>query len=175
MRDYSSRLTSIAIITALLIVGGGFIYTASYILGSSQILEITLISLYFSTLLYLLLVRCPHVGTTSVISLILGVILSVFNTDLLLIMTMTGVIFDIVNYIIFRGYGPGRMLIITVAFYPLLTVIVAFLLSKSAAHFIKNNSLFFSIGAFAIGILGGFFGSYLDSKYIHVDKLEKVI
>ncbi|QAA34374.1 hypothetical protein [Clostridium manihotivorum] len=180
MRNYAARLTLIAVTVALLIVGGGFIYATSYLLGNSQVLKIILMSLYFTILLYLLLLRSPKLGTLSMLSVVLGVILSIFSPIMTLAIVFTGILSDLLSYLIFKGYGSGKKLIVSVAFYPLFSVITSlFFVSRFTAKLPSNKlSILYlagGIGAFILGIIGGYLGQYIDKKYIHVSKLEDVI
>ncbi|MBK1809995.1 hypothetical protein JHL18_04975 [Clostridium sp. YIM B02505] len=179
MKNYAGKLTSIAVTVALLIVGGGFIYTLSYMFGGAQAFKVILMSLYFSILLYLLIVRSPEIGTLSMLSVVLGVLLSVFSPIMTLAIVSTGVLSDICSYLLFKGYGTGKKLIVSVAFYPLFSVVTSLFLMSKLTSKLAMDSLWIiyilgGLGAFILGIVGGYLGSYLDKKYIHVKDLKKV-
>jgi len=173
MRNQTRRLTSIAITIALLIVGGGFIYSVSYLLGGAQVFKMILLSLYFSILLYLLMLRSPEIGTLSGLSVVLGIILGVFSPIMTFAIILAGVLTDLTSYLLFRGYGKGKKLIISVGFYPLYSVIVSLFLTSKLTIMYNNSAIILGIyiggglAAFILGIVGGNLGYHLNKKYLH--------
>lgn len=176
MKHQTQKLTAIGVTTALLLVGGMIIYSAGYILALPQIFKILFNSLYFTVLLYLLIIRCKDMGTLTLLSIVLGVILSFISPIITLAIILTGVFTDLTSYILFRGYGQGKKLIISIAFYPVYAVIFSLLVTSAlTVQFgsFKIIALIYiaaGIGSFILGLLGAYTGYYLNKKYIHIEK-----
>ncbi|MBC8061593.1 MAG: hypothetical protein H7Y18_13130 [Clostridiaceae bacterium] len=175
MRNHTRKLTSIAITIALLIVGGGFIYSVSYLIGGSQVFKMVFMSLYFSILLYLLMLRSPEIGTMSALSVVLGIILAVFSPIMTMAIILSGLLTDLTSYLLFRGYGKGKKLIISSGFYPFFAVIVSLFLTSKLTISYKPGIIIIiyivgGLAAFILGIVGGILGQYLNRKYVHVDR-----
>ncbi len=176
MKNQAQKLTLIAITIALLIVGGGVIYSVSYLLGGSQIIKILLMSLYFSILLYLLILRCSDIGTLTTLSIVLGLILSVFSPLMTLAIILSGVFTDLTSYLMFKGYGKDKQKIISIGFYPLYSVVFSLLVTSALTIRFHNTMITFivyilgGLAAFILGIIGGYLGYYLNNKYIHLEK-----
>lgn len=180
MRNYTRKLTSIAITIALLIIGGGAIYSVSYLFGGSEIIKILFMSLYFSILLYLLVLRCSDIGILSILSIVLGLILSVFSPIMTLAIILSGVFTDITSYLLFKSYGNGKKLIISIGFYPFYSVIFSLLLTSALTVRFSNIGIIIPIyiisglASFILGLIGGYLGYYLNNKYIHIDKYSTI-
>lgn len=169
MKMNTSDITFMAFAVILLITGGYILYTISLIFpipGSKFII----MSIYLSLILYFLLKKIKRIGIASLISVIFGLILSLFNIFMGLAIISTGLLTDLTTYILFKSYKTELSLLISAALYSFFSYITSIyttnFISGNLLYKIVDIKIFIIIGGiiFILGFIGAKIGQHFYQR-----------
>lgn len=169
MKFKTSDITYMSFSIILLITGGFFLYYMSLVFpvpGSKFII----MSAYLSLVLFFPIKKIQKIGVMSLISIIFGLILSIFTLFMGISIILTGILADITTLIFLRNYNTNKKIILSASFYPL----YAYITSIYITNFVTGNLLynivelpiFILVGLiiFILGIIGSFIGYKINIR-----------
>jgi hypothetical protein len=171
------KLTTFALFTALMVVGGYILYLISNFIaipGSKFII----MGPFLTLIMTIPLIRYPRFGTLSLINLAFGGLMLIFSPWMMLAIVVSGVLADCV--ILIPIWRKARILLAMGVYNG-----VSLLTSVYVTIYVTGNSLYkilnveVLLGALLIavitGSLGGFAGLWVDKVYLKSNKEIKVV
>lgn len=169
MKFKTSDITYMSFSIILLLSGGYLLYYMSLLFpvpGS----KFLIMSPYLSLVLFFPIKKIKKVGVMSLISIIFGLILSIFTLFMGIAIILTGILADLTTLVFIRNYKTNKKIIISTAFYPL----YAYTTSIYITNFITGNLLynivkidifiFIGLIIFLLGIIGSFIGNNIYKR-----------
>ncbi|MDF2540472.1 MAG: hypothetical protein K0S47_190 [Herbinix sp.] len=168
----TKKITTLAMFAVLMVIGGYFLYFISRLLpipGGKFIV----MGPYLTCVMILPLLRYPKFGTLSMINVVFGGIMVIFNPWMTLAIIVSGILADLILLIPLQGKGK---LLLAMGVYNGVSLLV----SVWITNYVTGKLLFkimdmpvlllaFSV-AVITGIIGGYAGLKLQKTYLKLDK-----